>query len=629
MSRTATRWRKPFIQFLESVRIDSKEVAAVDEFGTPLNMWGSQRMMIDEICSGLENDVFWFLVLKARQLGISTITLALDIFWLLIHPGLLGALVTDTEGNRNVFRATIEKYIKYLPMDLVGSDFSVVNSNNTFLLLSNGSRLDYIVAGTKSKATWGEGRGYVLAHLTEIGNYGSASGLASFRETLAETHPHRLFIGESTAKGYNHLKDMWDEALRDTMTKRAIFIGWWAKELNRIKRADKRFNIYGRDAPNYREQELIDEVAIRHKIHVDREQLAWYRWRASDSSSSDQDREQNLPWLAEQAFVFTGFSFFQTRLVAQDMEAATDPDNFDHYRFKGYRYIIGNEFWAINMEEITEMARIDEVELRVWEEPVKDAQYVIGCDPAFGRNDWGDRSCASVWRCYADRLVQVAEFASADYETHQFAWVLAHIAGAYRNCIVNLELSGGPGLAVMREWESLRQRLRAEMYAEIVTKFGWEDSLNQARWYLYHRPDSMGAGYAYGWKSSRDAKFNMLNGMRGSYTTRVMWVRSRKLLEEMQTVIQDGGTIGAPGREKDDRVFGAGLANLAWEEWIRQPMIAQGLTYELISKREAGELGLVNQVVDRLVANYFKRKDEEADNPRSGAPAFLRERGLV
>jgi len=99
------------------------------------------------------------------------------------------------------------------------------------------------------------GRGYALAHCTEVANYGDANGLASFRETLAETHPDRLFIYESTAKGFNHWKDMWEECARDTFTKRGIFIGWWAKDINRIKRKDRRFPSYGLDEPDERERE--------------------------------------------------------------------------------------------------------------------------------------------------------------------------------------------------------------------------------------------------------------------------------------------------------------------------------------------------------------------------------------
>jgi hypothetical protein len=62
------------------------------------------------------------------------------------------------------------------------------------------------------------------------------------------------------------------------------------------------------------------------------------------------------------------------------------------------------------------MEHIDDVRLRVWEDPAPTGQYVIGCDPAWGRNDWADRSSISVWRCFADKLIQVAEYADSDVD---------------------------------------------------------------------------------------------------------------------------------------------------------------------------------------------------------------------
>ena len=48
----------------------------------------------------------FFCILKGRQLGITTISLALDLYWHFTHPGLQGTLTTDTEENRDMFRST-------------------------------------------------------------------------------------------------------------------------------------------------------------------------------------------------------------------------------------------------------------------------------------------------------------------------------------------------------------------------------------------------------------------------------------------------------------------------------------------------------------------------------------------
>lgn len=618
----ATRWIPLFERFIKPLRIASKEVAAIDEFGSPLNLWLSQQMFLDGLAQGLEDGVRIFYVLKARQLGVTTVSLAIDIFWLSIHPSTIGALVCDTDTNRDVFRQTIGRYIGSMKK-FMGSSFTIKKDNRSFMEFSNGSRLDFIVAGTR-KANWGEGRGYSFAHLTEIASYGDPAGLASFRETLAETHPDRLFIYEGTAKGPNHWKDMWEEARRDTHTKRGIFIGWWAKQINSIAATDPRFPVYGVSPASGKEIERIRMVEQRYGHVVTDEQLAWYRWRDSDTSATEKDTHQNLPWVEEEAFVNEGFSFFQIKLVQKDIDRVTHPEH--PVPFAGYKMILGNNFLAAKMERITDYERIDEVELRIWEEPIKGAQYCIGCDPAFGRNDWKDRTAIEVYRCYADKLVQVAEFASPDYETHQCAWVLAYLAGAYRDCIVTVELTGGPGRAVMREFETLRTTLKAEMHERDVAERDWDDFLGNARWYLYHRPDAMGAGYAYNIDTSNSNKWTMMNHMRDSYTLRYLVINSAPCLEEMAIVVQDGPQIHAPGRGKDDRVMASVFANLAWIEWVRPSMIANGMTYQAVVELESGTRSDGQQIVDRLVRNYFKRREaeiEEEDNR-----SFLEMRGL-
>lgn len=1022
------KWLGLFQKFIAEMRIDSKEVAAVDSRGSPLDLWGSQQMALEQLCYGLDEGVRTFIFLKSRQLGISTLFLAVDIFWLAVHPGTIGALVVDTEKNRNAFRSTLVRYVNSFPKGFLGKSFKIMKNNRDFMLFSNGSRLDTLVAGTSNKkSSWGEGQGYSLAHLcvapgtpvivehgrikpiedikigdkvlthtgaeatvvdilgqpndkgpmlrvtpwlgqsiqcsedhkipthrglieakdlrasdwlimplrkitgelktidlpesqgrpgvysvdssgrfakpsetttlrerdpwfnsvgvangkpmvlteevgfaigyylaeghmiftrrekpsgitfarhreekayadracaalapyttanrktvdrtdcltstdtiygtplctwivetfgvldgkfipdcvfswgeefcrglltgllvgdgsktlqnaqgyqinavsisttrsslatqardiaaalglgwgsirytpggerygrmckpiwtlgwyglaganirslmgltvaersghsfsqkyriergtiflqvrkieagieepemwditvdhvdhtfrtphmsignSEVAAYGSAAGLESFEEALSENHPDRLFIYESTAKGMNHWRDKWIDAGRDKATKRRVFIGFWAKELNAIPKHDPRFATFGAAKPDGFEQERMQLVLERHGMRISQEQLAWRRWKDSKEGADEGMLQQNQPWLEEEAFVLTGYSFFNTRAVQKDLEWVYDPVNEEHVRFLAYRYYTGNDFFSVHTEKIEDESRIDEVDLRVWNEPVRGAQYVIGCDPAFGRTEWKDRHAISVWRCYADKLVQCAEYATNQVETRQCAWVLAHLAGAYRDCIVNLELTG-PGRAVMVEFEGLRDRLRADMYEKQMEERGWDDFLSNARWYMYHRPDTFGAGYMLNTEMNFKVKFEMMNQLRDNYSMGLFDIRSAHLLEEMLIVTQEGTDISAPGRGKDDRVFALSLANSAWLKWVRPRLISEGMTYDSVTAMENGETNLAQQIIDRHVAAFFRRKEEEA-NAEPDVPAWLRDRGLA
>lgn len=627
---TASKWLPIFLSFVQDLRISSKEVTTSDERGVKLELWESQRRFLQEIAFGLDADIRDFTNLKSRQLGITTISLAIDVFWLAMHPNLTGALVSDTDKNRGKNRAQIERYTRSLPENYFGNSFDIIQSNDKFTQFSNGSRLDYLVAGTKKKSTaWGEGEGYAYVHETEVAAYGDALGLDSFEESFAQTNPSRLFIRESTAKGFNHFREMYNAAKADGMTKRAFFIGWWACDMNRIERHDPRFVAFGRYAPTREEREKIGLVEQLYQWKITSEQLAWIRWREADPKNDSNLLDQNQPWIESQAFIETGFSFFQTRAIAKDMQELEASD----VGYTAYRYNLGTDFFGMTMDQVDDDDQRGEIELKIWEEPVPEGKYLIGADPAYGRNEHKDHHCASVWRGFADKIVQVAEFVTADIEVKHFAWIMAHLAGAYRDCIINLEI-GGPGRMIMLEWEHIRSMLKAEMYFQRVRGSKWEDAMDNARWYLYHRPDSMGPGFAANFETTWRTKHELMHQFRGAYATRELEIRSMYLYHEMSLVVQNGNEIGAPESRsescKDDRVFAAALANRAWINWIRPAMINDGLSYQKVMEKEKGEPPSLSTRMNDQVYRFFKSQQEAAEEAELNPPKTWRsERGLL
>ena len=611
MTLIKQEWPPVFYEFIKYLRINSKETEAIDDKGAPLNLWGSQKYVLDEIVSGMEHGIRNFQILKARQLGISTVTLALDIFYLAMYPNITGALVTENEGNRSIFRDTIRRYVESFPPGFFGKKFTVVNMNKDFILFSNGSRLDFIVAG-KTKDSWGEGRGYVMAHLTEVAAYGSEKGLASFRETLSETHPNRLYIYESTAKGLNHYKTQWEEYGRDKYSKKRIFCGWYHKDINTISKDDRRYKVYGVAEPDPAEQELMDEVKKEYGYTVKREQLAWYRWRHSEQTTTLQDLHQNLPWTATQSFVATGHSFFQMPLLEQELE------KIHGVPYHGYKYVMGNDFWSVVCERITDKNRKEEIVLKIWEEPNPNGVYAIGVDPAFGRSADSDRHAIQVLRCFGDKVVQVAEYADNEIDTRQCTWVLAHLAGAYKNCLINVESAPGPGGVIMNELENLRERMRIDPKFEHNAKpnENWADFLDQARWYLYKKPDHWGPGSVKGWESTFRTKSQIMNQLRDTFVTQQMVLHSKLLIEEMMDVIRDGEAIEAPAPAHDDRVIALALAIRGWIDSLRMGLLANGDSYEGYLKEKNGEpVDKGVKMINNIVRDFFRSAEEKAEMP--------------
>lgn len=624
----ATRWLPLFKRFVADLRISSKEESSADGCGTPLVLWESQSRFLSEVAEGLDRGVRTFHCLKSRQLGVTSISLAIDIFWLAMHPGITGALVTEDEGNKDKNRKVLKQYVDSFPANYFGYEKFIVQDNRSHMLFANGSRLDFKVAGTKKKSTsWGEGEGYAFAHLTECAAYGDIDGLRSFEESFAQINPNRLFVYESTAKGFGLWREKWLSAFSDPLTKHSFFVGWWASATNRIELNDPRFAMYGLERADKEEREKIKAVRDKYQYEVSPEQLAWYRWReATDEAGSDM-LSQNQPWTAEDAFITSGQSFFQTRVITQDLKRLYDDLTLTAHL--AYAYDFGDSFFNMQLRYLDQEADDHEIELRVWEEPVREGKYVIGCDPAYGRTDHKDAIAIAVWRCYADKLVQCAEYVSSQTEVKYAAWVLAHLGGAYGDCIVNVELGGG-GRIIMNEWDHIKGLLNSEMYTGRVKSGDWEDALDQARWYLYSRPDSMGAGYAYNFETTWRTKQELMHGLRGAYVTRELEIRSTRLLNEMSIVVQDGSTIGAPEsrseNSKDDRVFATAFAHRAWVNWRRPEMIANGDSYEAVSKLERGEITMAEKSINGMVHRFFRNQAVIAAMPPQ--LSWRQERGL-
>lgn len=614
MATSDGKWLALFDKFIASMTIDSKETGV-----GPLVPYESQRIFLKELASGLEDGVRSFTVLKARQLGISTIMLAIDLFWLSVFPGTQGALVTDDEGNRENFRNILERYMAGLPK---GFRIRITKHNREMLTLSNGSVLYYIVAGTKKKGAMGVGRGLNFVHATEVSRYGDPEAWASFVASFAEQNENRLYVYESTARGYNLFHDIWTDA-KQAVDQKPIFIGWWAKEIYRVKRGSKIYQsvihtdssgavIYTPD-----EKDLIQRVKEMYSAEVDDEQVAWYRHETKKLGSDAGYIAQEHPWWEGQAFMMSGRMFFPNKQLTASMESAYKKG------FKGYRYSMTEDFIQTKIEPVksSKMAQ-----LRIWEEPDSDGVYALGCDPAYGssieRNDWNDRFSIQVLRCYADRVIQVAEYADDNLAPHQFAWVMAHLAGYYRNVRVVLEING-PGVPVYQELKHLRQSLQKGAQAERARERGIDKIFDNWSWYLYHRQDSLGSGFFMHMKTTGETKNQIMSRMKDMLMLNVLDIRSVPLVNEMERVVQDGTWIGAEGRGKDDRTLAFALALRAYDDWLRAPLIEEDRTYESEQKRLArrDEVGKGVTYGRYVMEDFFKTQDLKrrlADEPDYG-----------
>ena len=540
---------------------------------------------MEEIDKGLRDDVHFFVILKGRQLGITTVSLALDLYWQFTHPGWQGTLVSDTEENRDMFRSTLGMYIDGLPKEY---KIPLVAHNRNQMVLKNRSRIFYQIAGNKSRL--GQGKAITYLHATETASWGNDEGLASLIASLAEKNPQRLYIFESTAQGFNMFHDMYKTAKR-ARTQRAIFCGWWRNEYYSVGPDSKEYKVYwdGKLKPD--EKEWVKEIKKLYGVEINSRQMAWWRWKMAEGIKDETLMYQEFPPTEDYAFVMTGTSFFSN---SRCTDAAKHAKSLD---YECYRYAFGQLFQ--DTECLPSSDRL--ATLRIWQQPIDTAYYVIGADPAYGSSDWADRFCIQVFRVYADGLDQVAEFATSELNTYQFAWVIAHLAGAYKNSTLNLEVNG-PGQAVINELRNLK-RLAAAIQGPMAKDM--MDVLGSMQNYIWRRNDTMGGlSNSIGFLTTSSSKERMLSYMKDYFERGMMGIFSMDTLEEMKGIVREDGFIGAPGRGKDDRVIATALATIAWAEQVQPRLIGMRLSKEMSLRQD--EYTPEQLAVGKNVSNYLK-----------------------
>lgn len=595
-----------FYDFLGECRVNSKDDGEII-LGNCL--YRAQRTLFTAIFDGMEQDIHTFDALKSRQLGISTSARALNVFWSGMHDGLGSACVFDTDTNKQNARREIETMIEALP-EVLG--FPKIKANNrNAITLENNSTITFMSAGvkkSKSSGTLGRSLGLSAYNASELCSFDNDEGWEAFQNSCSDKHPNRLYVRESTARGYNSWHDIWEEDRSDPTHVTCVFLGWWSKDTQVIERHEADFELYGVQPPTDKEIEKIELVKKLYGWQITPEQLAWVRRKSDPTGKKEGDapaeytpnviRLQEQPWVEEDAWQMTGSVFFTPEKLAEQANRNVSKS------FTTWYFAPGIEFTDMR---VYKPPNNKSIELKVWEPPQQESVYVVAADPAFGSHEDNDRSSIQVLRCYADGCDQVAEYAWPLIGTRPFGWVILALAGWYSreqsDVYLIVELNG-PGAAVWDEIDSTRKHINAGYQPQEMEDKGLANVFWNVKNYVFTRPDSLSAGKALQWKTSGGAgpsgKVRLMERLRDFTDNGMLKIRSQDSLEEMRSVTRDGDTIAAQGKNKDDRVMALALGVRCWEERVRRTLSVSQRTRE----RELAKLRLTPEDRYKMFTSY-------------------------
>jgi hypothetical protein len=592
-----------FYRFSKALRIDSKERGIIT-LGD--NLLGTQHRLIEQMTIGFQQGVREFVTLKCRQIGVSTLSMAFDLYWLNKYKGINGALVVHEDGAREQFRTTLNLYFDGLPDEWKRE---VLSHNRSQLVLDHGSRLQYRVAGAteKKNSTLGRSGALAFCHATECAFWGDPKGIGSLRSSFAEHNPIRFYHWETTANGRNHFYDLWQDAKKSVSVK-PIFISFWSNELYRCPRGTELYTTYwghkGRMTED--ERDWVREVKLMYDFDVDAEQIAWYRYMAAEKITDEDLLAQEFPPTEERAFIATGSAFFRAIAITRAMKQceAAGPPGY-------YRIEVGSEFRQTKIIE----AKPKQATLKVWQEPVAGATYVLGCDPNWSSSEDSDRNCISVWRAWYNRVEQVAEFCTTEISTYATAWIMAYMGGYFSPCSTNIEING-PGAQVLAELINLKRAASSKFEGDAPGSM--RQVVQHIRQYVYRRVDSTGGSTtSLHTKTSYDIKERMMNGLRDCFERGILVVRSAELVEEMKFITREPGSAPAAESGKhDDRVMAAGLALMCWNDQLRLQLMNQRQFY---IEDDSTQLARKPTPGEALISKYLTRIGVAVD-PRAPPP---------
>jgi len=435
------RYRKDFPQFaLKQLWIITKEgtLDVLNLNRAQLRVWSLVKQRLDE---GVPVRIY---ILKARQLGFSTLISAIIFWFVSLHKFKTTLMVShDLQsaeqilGKLKIFWTRMAESIRPSQKLSNRKELYLTNAQGT----GNESR---VIVQTADNVHLGASMTVHAAHLSEFARYEKVQRDVRLAfATLDQTVPHKantMIFLETTAWGFGFAKDVWDDP-KNGYDK--VFVSWVAGDeytsdtpLNMGELFDVPDSPYG------------DELETLE--HVRRELLFWYPDEAKEETWLNDQCMKRLRWRREkihggfngdlglfrqeypitphEAFLTSGSAVFNNLKLSDIMLALRDEEAPTRYRWENERH----GFFPSPRSG----------SLHVWSEPSRGHSYLIGVDVSEGLID-GDESAVQVLE--TPSMSQVARWSgliSPDDLADLVAWLGHH----YNTAAVCVEVNG-PGYA--------------------------------------------------------------------------------------------------------------------------------------------------------------------------------------
>lgn len=311
------------------------------------------------------------IILKSRQMGFSTLTEALIYYKTVTRSNVNSFIITHKDdATTNLFNMSklFQERNPARPL--------LKNSNAKELIFENPTknrREKERLPGLKSKIKCATAGGKGVGRSDTLTNV-HASELAFWPGAIAETYAglmqavpatrDSMVIIESTAKGFNFFKEMWDDAVAGRNDYVPFFAAWF--EMDEYRR-----EWHG-------EQLTEEEEELKAAFGLDNEQIMWRRWCIRNNCNNDMDLfHQEYPSTPEEAFIATGAGVFDNKAIIIRLRTMEEAPRRGRFTYEETQERLDR----ILLQE-RHFTEDEKGEILLFKEPEQGRPYTLGGDTA-------------------------------------------------------------------------------------------------------------------------------------------------------------------------------------------------------------------------------------------------------
>lgn len=442
---------------LDKLTIQTKELTT-ERFPIYSPFGWAQRAFLREIERQYNSHLpVRIIVLKARQLGISTAMEGVLFWWSFIHPGTQGLVIAhENDASQYLFEKTKLYWDTWPYHELYTAKHS------TQRRLSWEENRSSIRVATAKNVQSGRGRTLHAVHASECAFYAEPETLMlGLRQTIPHKHG-TIMVLESTANGLgNWFHEEWNAAETGESDYAPLFFPWF-----------KHFEYKYPTGLSSTLELTADEREIL-RLGASYENIEWRRWAIRNLCGADEEQfHQEYPSTAEEAFVTSGTNVFPYGALEHVYVAE-----------RGYRgMLVADDVQGSNVHFVSESTG----PLTIFRAPTTKSprwdRYFIAADPSMTIS--GDPACIQVIN--RETLEQVAVW-HGRIDPINFANEMMLLGRYYHNAELCPEVEGGGQATVAailtagypNVWQ---HRWADKAPGKVSISYGWATNWQRKQW---------------------------------------------------------------------------------------------------------------------------------------------------